>query len=177
MKKTLSVCNEIVQILKTTELSRIRLRHVKILSNACMDAKVKYGCAVWNKLSNGQVKELNSLKVNMLKRVMELPFSTPSTVMQYEFGVTDLELDTYMEKILLAYDMLNDKEGSVGQRLLSNMIHNEVPGFCSELHEALEIMGLKADDDVLKKCGMEIRNLKPPERHEASECKLQTQLT
>ena len=62
-----------------------------------------------------------------------------------------------MEKILLAYDMLNNKEGSVGQRLLSNMIHNKVPGFCSELHEALEIMGLKADDDVLKKCGMEIR--------------------
>ena len=66
-----------------------------MLSNACVDAKVKYGCAVWNELSNGQIKELNSLKVNMLKRAMELPYSTSSSIIQYEFGVTDLELDTY----------------------------------------------------------------------------------
>ena len=157
IKKTLSVCNEIVQILKTTELSRIRLRHVKILSNACVDGKVKYGCAVWNKLSDGQVKELNALKVNMLKRVMDLPYSTPSTIIQYEFGVTDLELDTYMEKIILAYDMLNTEAESVGKRLLFNMIQNKVPGFCSELDEALDKMGLKADDELLKKSGAEIR--------------------
>ena len=157
IKKTLSVCNEIVQILKTTELSRIRLRHVKILSNACVDGKVKYGCAVWNELSNGQIKELNSLKVNMLKRVMELPYSTPSTLIQYEFGITDLDLDTYMEKIILAYDMLNSEDGSIGRRLLCNMINNKVPGFCTELDEALNIMGLEAEDELLKKSGIEIR--------------------
>ena len=46
-----SVSNEIVQVLKTTELSRIRLRYVGTLPNACLDAKVKYGCGVWNELN------------------------------------------------------------------------------------------------------------------------------
>ena len=46
-----SVSNEIVQVLKTTELSRIRLRYVGTLPNACLDAKVKFGCGVWNELN------------------------------------------------------------------------------------------------------------------------------
>ena len=50
ISKTRPVCNEIVQVLKYTELSRVRLRHVTVLTNACVDAKVMYGCAVWNEL-------------------------------------------------------------------------------------------------------------------------------
>ena len=46
ISKTREVCNEIVQILKFTELSRVRLSHVTVLSNACVDGKVRYGCAV-----------------------------------------------------------------------------------------------------------------------------------
>ena len=53
---TKSVCNEVVQILKTTELSKVRLRYVNLLSNACVDSKVKYGCAVWNELNDKQKK-------------------------------------------------------------------------------------------------------------------------
>ena len=56
IKATKSVCNEVVQILKTTELSTVRLRYVNLLSNACVDSKVKYGCAVWNALNEIQKK-------------------------------------------------------------------------------------------------------------------------
>ena len=110
-----------------------------------------YGCAaVWNALSSGQVKELNSLKLSMLKRIMELPYSTSSCLIRYEFGITDLDLDTHMEKIILACDMLNNDE-CIGQKLLVNMIENQVPGFCTELDESLKVMGLHADDVLLKK--------------------------
>ena len=55
-----SVSNEIVQVLKMSELSIIRLRYVNTLSNACLDSKVKYGCSVWSKLKKCQEKELLS---------------------------------------------------------------------------------------------------------------------
>ena len=172
INKTRSVCNEIVQILKTTELSRLRLRHVTMLSNVCVDAKVKYGCGVWNELSNGQIKELNSLKVNMLKRAIELPYSTSTSVIQYEFGVTDLELDTYMEKIILACEVLNDETDSVAQKLLCNMLQNKVPGFCSELDKALEIMDVHAEDALLKKKRQEIRCSLKKKIIEIQKCRL-----
>ena len=145
--ETVSVSNEIVQILKTTELSKVRLRYTNILSNACVDSKVKYGCAVWNKLNNCQTKKINELKIRLVKRVLELPYSTPSTAVKYEFGITDLELDCYMEKIILAYNTLN--QDGLGSKLLREMMEKNVPGFCVEVKEALKIMELNENSELL----------------------------
>ena len=150
-----SVSNEIVQILKTTELSKVRLRYVNMLSNACLDSKVKYGCAVWNKLNSCQTKNINELKVRLVKRVLELPFSTPSSAIKYDFGITDLDLDCYMEKIILAYGVLSEE--SLGSTLLREMMKKNVPGFCVELKEALQIMNLNERSELLLKDGKKIR--------------------
>ena len=157
ISETKSVSNEIVQILKTTELSRVRLRYVTILSNACVDSKVKYGCSVWNDLKNVQKKELNELKLRLLKRVLELPYSTPSSAVMYEFGVTDLDLDCLMEKVLLAYDTL--KQEGVGSRLLRTMMEKKVPGFCAEVVEALKAFELTEDSVELMMDGRNLRTL------------------
>ena len=152
-----SVSNEIVQILKTTELSRVRLKYVTTLSNACVDSKVKYGCSVWNELKSIQEKELNELKVRLLKRVLELPYSTSSNAIKYEFGVTDLDLDCLMEKVLLAYETL--KQEGLGSRLLSTMMEKNVPGFCVEVKQALDVFNLNEDSAELLKDGKELRLL------------------
>ena len=45
---------------------------------------------MWSlKLNSAQEKEINELKVRLLNRVLELPYSTPSSVVKYEFGVCD----------------------------------------------------------------------------------------
>ena len=51
MKKSNSVANEIVQICKETELSRIRLRYVKVLTCSCLDSKVKFGSSLCSYLA------------------------------------------------------------------------------------------------------------------------------
>ena len=150
-----SVSNEIVQVLKTTELSRVRLKYVGMLSNACLDAKVKYGCGVWNELNTRQEKDLNDLKVKVMKRVLELPYSTPSSGVKYEFGLMDLDLDCKMEKIILAYDTL--KTDGIVKELLSIMMKNKVPGFCLEVLEALKVMGLDEDSEELHREGKHLR--------------------
>ncbi len=93
-----SVANEIVQICKLPELSRIRLWYVEVLINACFDGQIKYGCAVWDVNKCVTVREdLDKIKPNLLKRVLELPSSTPSVAIQYEFGINNLSLDVLME--------------------------------------------------------------------------------
>ena len=93
--------------------------------------------------------------MKLIKRVLELPYSTPSSVVKYEFGITDLDLDCYMEKIVLAYNIIN--KNGLGKKLLCTMMEKNVPGFCVELREALEIMNVNEDDEILRKDGKEIR--------------------
>ncbi len=144
-----SVSNELVQILKSTDLSVMRLMFVDMLVKSCLDSTIKYGCAVWNKLNIGQSKEVNLIKVNLIKRVLELPFSTPSIAVQYDFGIVDLDLEVIMEKVLLYCEMAHKPETSIGRRLLQAMLKARVPGFCTELIDALKLLGL-CEDDVEK---------------------------
>ena len=94
LKDSTSVSNEVVQVLKSCELSKCRLRYLKNLSNACIDSKIKYGCGVWNKLLN--------VKLKVIKRLLELSSSTPSSLVKYDFGIIDMDIEVTMEKILLA---------------------------------------------------------------------------
>ena len=90
-----------------------------------------------------------------MKCVLELPFSTPSSAIKYDFGITDLDLDCYMEKIILAYGVLSEE--SLGSTLLREMMKKNVPGFCVELKEALQIMNLNERSELLLKDGKKIR--------------------
>ena len=147
VKQTSSVANEIVLICKETELSRIRLRYVKLLTNACLDSKVKYGCALWNIVKSAQaVDDLNRIKPRLLKRVMELPQSTPSAALQYDFGVNDLSLDVLMEKVILAAETCKLSNDRIVKKLLQRMMAKNVPGFCTEVTEACSILGVNFDE-------------------------------
>ena len=147
ISKTNSVANEIEQICKTPELSSIRLRYVKLLISSCLDSKVKFGCALWNvtKYKLYQQK-LDAIKPNLLKRVLQLPSATPSSAIQYDFGVNDLTLDILMEKVILAVDTLKSDDTRIARMVLRSMMDKDVPGFCTELDEACQILGVSIDD-------------------------------
>ena len=144
--KSNSVSNEIVQICKTPELSSIRLKYVKILISACLDGTVKYGSALWDATRyKGKQSELNGIKVNLLKRVLQLPSSTPSVAVQYEFGINDLTLDILMEKVILAVETLRLDENRLSRRIFEAMFKKQIPGFCSEVVEACNILGVSIE--------------------------------
>ena len=60
------VANEIVEICKSTELSVIRMKYVQMLTNACFDMKIKYGCEFWDTLNKKQTEDINKIKINMM---------------------------------------------------------------------------------------------------------------
>ena len=154
IKKGNSVANEIVQICKETVLSKIRLRYVNLLVCSCLDSTVKYGCALWDVVGNKKASiDLNKMKPSLLKRVLQLPNSTPSDAVLYEFGMNDLSLDILMEKVILAVETLSrvDEIERLAKKLLTSLLAKNVPGFCSELQEACSLLGVSLSDLIGEK--------------------------
>ena len=140
LTKANSVVNEIIQICNNTELSNIRLRYVKLLMNSCLDSKIKYGCALWNVTKlKGTSEKLNRIKPGLLKKVLQVPNSTPTAALQYEFGITDLALDVLMEKVILGVQTLKCDDVRISKQILESLLRKNVPGFCTELKEACDI--------------------------------------
>ena len=154
IKKGNSVANEIVLICKETELSKIRLRYVNLLLCSCLDSTVKYGSALWNVCGNKKANlDLNKMKPTVLKRVLQLPKSTPSDAVLYEFGLNDLSLDILMEKVILAVETLSrdDETERLAKKLLTSLLDKNVPGFCAELQDACTLLGVKLCDLMAEK--------------------------
>lgn len=150
IKKGQSVANEIVLICKETELSPIRLRYVKLLTSACLDSKIKYGCALWNiKKSIKGVEDVNKIKPALIKRVLQLPSSTPSDAVLYEFGINDLSLDILIEKVILAANTLKLPDERIAKKLFSTLFDMQVVGFCTEVTEACQILDVSLEDLVI----------------------------
>jgi hypothetical protein len=95
------------------------------------------------------------VKVRLMKRILEIPYSTPSSIVKYEFGITDMGLDCHLEKIVLSCNTLNI--GGIGKDLVSAIMVKNVPGFCTEVKEAMKMLNVAEDDQLLKQDGKKIR--------------------
>ena len=145
-----SVANEIVQICKSTDINMVRLRYVKLLMNSCLDSKVKFGCGLWNVNTKKEIIELNLLKINLVKRVLEMPLSTPSVAIQYEFGIGDLHMEILMEKIIMAVEVMQMDDSKVCKQLLSKLMVKKVDGFCCEVKDAISVLRLENFEALVK---------------------------
>ena len=116
---------------------------------ACVDSKIKYGCQFWNVRKKKHVEQLDNLKVMLVKMVMEVPKSTPSVVIQHDFGLIDLTLEIQMEKIILAAEVLIGDDDRIDKQLFKIMYSKGIPGFCQELNSALELFKVSSIDEVL----------------------------
>ena len=118
---------------------------------------MKYGCALWDiRKSKKSIEEMNKLKPNIIKRVLQLPMSTPSDAVQYEFGVNDLSFDVMVEKIILAVETLNNDDERVAKKLLQSLMEKQVDGFSTELIDVCEVLNVSfnkmlEETDVRKK--------------------------
>ena len=136
------VLNEIVEVCKNSGIGDIRLKFVRMLVEACFKMKFKFGCEVWDPFKKADKEKINRLIPNTIKRVLEVPRSTPSTAIQYEFGIMDLDLEVDMERILLVAKVLDMDDNRVAKKLLSQMLEKNVPGFCHTYQKSREVFGI-----------------------------------
>ena len=165
VSQSMGVLNEIVELSKTEGVSVVRLRFVRILINSCFKMKIKYGCEVWDGINKKTAKILNDLIPNTLKRIMELPGSTPTCAVKHDFGICNLDSEVDLERIILAQNVVDMDDERIVKRLLIPMFEKQIKGFCTVLKAALEIFEVKLGDgninrDELKKKLCELQKKK-----------------
>ena len=108
--------------------------------------KFKHGCEVWGDFTKRDISNINRLIPQTIKRVLELPRSTPTNAVKHDFGLVDLISELDLEKILLASDVLDMCEERIAKKLLFPMIEKQVPGFCTQLSDVLIKYGVSLED-------------------------------
>ena len=123
-------------------MKQVCLRFMTTLIEACFKRKFKHGCEVWDNFTKMESKMINNLIPNMIKRVLQVPTSTPSAAIKHDLGVTDMDLEVAMERILLASKILQMSDNRISKQLLSSMLEKEIPGFCTSLVDSMKLIGI-----------------------------------
>ena len=131
------VLNEIVELCKMDAVSLYRFQYMSTLLRSCFMQKFKHGCEAWGDFSKRNISDINKLIPQTIKRVLELPRSSPTNAVKHDFGLVDLTCELDLEKILLASDVLDMCDKRIAKKLLFPMIEKEVPGFCTQLSDIL----------------------------------------
>ena len=96
------------------------------------------------------VDDLDRIKPRLFKLILELPTSTPSAAILYEFGINNLSIEILMEKVVHAVQTLQSDDNRIAKRLFSVLFEKKVPGFCTEVSEACNILGVCFEELVDK---------------------------
>ena len=86
----------------------------------------------------------------MIKRILQMPGSTPTAAVKHDLGIVDLDLEVAMERVLLVSKVLQKDESRISKRLLTSMMEKRVPGFCTTLEESLELLGISEINELDK---------------------------
>ena len=70
-----------------------------------------------------------------------------------------MDLEVCMEKVLLYYDLMKKDQKSVGKKLLDEMMMKKVPGFCTEVENAMCTLDLGDVKPDATKTMKEIRKI------------------
>ena len=121
VKDCKGVLNEVVEVRKTTGVSELRMRYVRMLINACFKSKFKHGCQVWDGFTKAEEATINKLTPDTLKRTLEVPRSTPKSAVVHETGVVDMDLEVAMERVLLAVHVRKMDSSRIAKQLFDSM--------------------------------------------------------
>ena len=80
--------------------------------------------------------------------MLQVPNSTPAAAVKHDMGVTDMDLEVAMERIILASKILQMSDCRISKKLLTSMLEKEIPGFCTSLRESLSLLGLSSITEI-----------------------------
>ncbi len=140
------VLNEIVEIFKSDAVGAYRFKYMFTLLNSCFLKKFKHGCEVWDSMCNKDRDKINRLVPQTIKRILELPRSTPTNAIRHDFGLIQLQSEVEMEKILFTVKVMEMDNERIAKRLLTPMMSKSVPGYCSHVDEVLNKFQITIDN-------------------------------
>ena len=98
IKDSKGVLNEIVELCRYEAIGAYRLKYMFTLLNSCFMTKFKHRCEVWDGMCKRDRDNVNRLIPRAIKRILELPRSTPATAVRHDFGLIQLQNEIEMEK-------------------------------------------------------------------------------
>ena len=139
--KTMAATRRIIGLCRTDIIKKIQMRALLKLHETCTMAGLLSNCETWT-LNQGEREKIQRIELWALKKLMNLPVTTPSPAIWYSTGI--LMTPILIDKRQLNYlkTLLDRPENDWTKQMLLVLKENEI-GWAAQMNKTLERYGLE----------------------------------
>ena len=127
----LSICNDVT-------LGNHYIRSALILYQCVFLASVLFNCQSWSNLTQTQIKNLRTVQLKFLKRIMQAPNATPNCFVFLELAVLPIEYEIHRRQLAFLHHILNLPESNpVHQQYLQQLSFSFEPNWANNIKQLL----------------------------------------
>ena len=99
-------------------------------------------CGVWTEISEKTVERLEELQNVFIRRVLQVPVSTPKVSLRSETGLLSMRLRIWAEKVKMVIALRGMDERFLARQVYNEQVRQEWPGLAREVAEICLQIGL-----------------------------------
>ena len=129
-----------------------QIKTLILLYNSIFIPTVLFNCEAWNNVSTKEMKNLSILQLKYLKRMLQVPSSTPNISVLLELGIKPIEQEIHIRQLGFLYHILFLEEDDPVRKVYQQhkLYHKEKNWF----NEAMELLKKyrinKSEEEILK---------------------------
>ena len=117
------------------------------LYEACIVPAILYQVEAWNKLSNEEIKMLESIQQKTLCKILEIPKTTPYLGLLHELGMWTMEYRLAYRKIMLYHNIIQSKDDRLVKRIIEQQREEKQEGtFYKEVERWTGELSIKVEE-------------------------------
>jgi hypothetical protein len=143
--KIKAACLEIAQIVIDWRLQVVGgMETALLLWEACCIPSYLSGAGTWVEISQQTENKLNAMQYWFIRLILQVGPGAPKASLLWDFGVMDMGLRVSIEKVMLAYHVINLEEETLAKRVYIEQCSNEWPGLAKEVGEICQELGVES---------------------------------
>ena len=112
-------------------------------------SKLLYNCETWTNLTKNNLEELEKIQNNAIKRLLRIPFSTPSMGLLYELKLPTIKARISIKKLMYIHK-LYQHEDSLAYAVLKEQENLPSNHFLKEIQEMMKNYNIKYNTEEIK---------------------------
>ena len=100
MKRSVGSTIELISLCKEVQFGDSQINNMLLLYQSIFWPRLIYNCEAWSNISENDYKQLQNAQLAFLRRVMEVPRSTPVAATFLELGILPIRYETGKRQLL-----------------------------------------------------------------------------
>ena len=149
--KGIGITTQIMNILNSICLGEYYMESAVLLRESMFINGILTNAEIWYSFTNEEIKEFEDLDLALLRKIMHVPFSTPSESFFLELGIFPIKVVIKARRANYLHYILNRNEDEMLYNFFMTQWHNEITGdWTQQIKVDLEDLGIPCDFDFIK---------------------------